>query len=55
MLSAVSEVDPAARSHKHRLLPEPEHLNFVNAVSGYALRGEDLYALSDWDIRCLIA
>jgi Novel STAND NTPase 3 len=53
MLSAVSEVDLAARLHKHGLLPEPQRLKFLETVSGYALRGEDLDALSDYDIRSI--
>jgi len=50
-LSAVSEADLAPRLHEHGLLPEPQRLKFVETVSGYALRGEDLYALKDHDIR----
>lgn len=53
MLSAVSEVDLAARLHKFDLLPEPQRLKFLETVTGYALRGEDLYALSDYDIRSI--
>jgi energy-coupling factor transporter ATP-binding protein EcfA2 len=50
-LSAVSEVDLAARLHGHSLLPEAQRLKFVETVSGYALRGEDFDALNDFDIR----
>ena len=50
-LSAVPEVDLAARLHEHGLLPETHRLKFIETVSGYALRGKDLYALSDYDIR----
>jgi hypothetical protein len=53
MLSAVSEVDLAARLRRFGLLPEPQRLKFLNTVTGYALRGEDLYALSDYDIRSI--
>jgi hypothetical protein len=53
MLSAVSEVDLAARLHKFDLLPEPQRLKFVETVTGYALRGEDLYALSNYNIRSI--
>jgi hypothetical protein len=53
MLSAVSEVDLAARLNKHGLLPEQQRLKFLETVKGYALRGEDLYALSDFDIRTI--
>jgi Novel STAND NTPase 3/Restriction endonuclease len=51
MLSAVAEVDLAASLHKHGLLPERQRLKFLETVTEYALRGEDLYALSDYDIR----
>lgn len=53
MLSAVSEVDLAARLHKFDLLPEPQRLKFLETVTGYALSGEDLYALSDYDIKSI--
>lgn len=51
MLSAVAEVDLATSLHKHGLLPEPQRQKFLETVIGYALRGEDLYALSDDDIK----
>lgn len=51
MLSAVSEVDVAVRLHEWGLLPEPQRLKFLETVTGYALRGEDLYALGDHEIR----
>jgi hypothetical protein len=51
LLSAVSEVDVAVRLNEHALLPEPQRRRFVATVTGYALRGEDLYALGDHDIR----
>jgi hypothetical protein len=50
-LNAVPEVDLAARLHKYGLLPEAQRLKFVETVSGYALRGEDSYALTDSGIR----
>ena len=53
MLSAVSEVDLAARLHKYGLLSEPQRLTFLKTVTGYALNGEDLYALSDYDIKSI--
>jgi len=46
-----AEVDVAIRLHEHGLLPEPQRRKFVETVTGYALRGEDLYALGDHDIR----
>jgi hypothetical protein len=51
LLSAVSEVDLAVRLNEHGLLPELQRRKFVETVTGYALRGEDLYALGDHDIR----
>lgn len=53
LLSAVSEVDLAAGLHKYGLLPELQRLKFLDTVTGYALRGDDLYALSDPDIRSI--
>ena len=52
-LSAVSEVDVAARLHEFGLLPEDNRKRFVATVSEYAVRGDDLYALDDADIRGL--
>jgi len=51
MLSAVPEVDLAARLYELGLLPEALRLKFIETVTGYALRGEDLYALNNNDIR----
>lgn len=51
MLSAVSEVDVAVRLHEWGLLPEPQRLKFLETVTGYALRGEDLYAVGHHEIR----
>jgi len=51
MLSAVSEVDVAVRLQEWGLLPEPQRLKFLETVTGYALRGEDLYALQDHEIK----
>ena len=51
LLSAVSEVDVAVRLHEYGLLPEPQRRKFVETVTGYALSGQDLYALGDDDIR----
>lgn len=50
-LSAVSEVDLAVRLHEFGLLPEDKRKEFLATVSDYAVRGEDLYALDDIDIR----
>jgi hypothetical protein len=50
-LSAVSEVDLAVRLHEVGLLPEHNRKLFVITVSDYAIKGEDLYALEDADIR----
>jgi hypothetical protein len=54
-LSAASEVDLAVRLHEFGLLPEDNRKKFVATVSEYAVRGEDLYALDDIDIRSLLA
>lgn len=51
MLSAVPEVRLVSRLHDDGLLPEPQRLKFVHCVSGYALRGEDLDALTEPHIR----
>lgn len=50
-LSAVSEVDLAVRLHDYDLLPEDNRRKFIATVSGYAVEGEDLYALEDRDLR----
>jgi hypothetical protein len=50
-LSAVSEVDLAVRLHEYGLLPEDRRQKFISTVSAYAVRGEDLYALEDRDMR----
>jgi len=52
-LYAVSEVDLAERLHEFKLLPEEYRKRFVATVSEYAVRGVDLYALDDLDIRSL--
>lgn len=46
-----SEVDLAVRLHEFGLLPEENRAAFVDAVSAYAVRGEDVYALADQGIR----
>lgn len=50
-LEAVPEVDLAVRLHELGLLPEEKRKQFVATVSMYAVRGDDLYALSDSGIR----
>lgn len=52
-LSAFSVVSLAARLHEFGLLPEENRKRFVVTVSGYAVRGDDLYALDDLDIQSL--
>ena len=50
-LSSSSEVGVAMRLYEFGLLPEVSRKMFVQAVSAYAIRGEDMYALDDKDIR----
>ncbi len=50
-LHAVPEVDLAVRLHEFGLLPDDNRRKFVATVSEYAVRGDDLYALDDVDIR----
>ncbi|MBU0507500.1 hypothetical protein KKH27_01505, partial [bacterium] len=52
-LSAFSVVSLAARLHEFGLLPEENRKRFVVTISGYAVRGDDLYALDDLDIQSL--
>ncbi|MDQ3565384.1 MAG: hypothetical protein M3436_15065 [Pseudomonadota bacterium] len=52
-LHAVPEVGLAVRLHEFGLLPEDKRKRFVATVSEYAVRGDDLYALDDVDIRRL--
>ncbi|MBP7790329.1 MAG: hypothetical protein KA024_00695 [Zoogloea sp.] len=51
LLSSSSEVALAMRLHEFGLLPEESRKLFVQAVSAYAISGEDVYALDDKDIR----
>ena len=51
LLSSSSEVALAMRLHEFELLPEENRKIFVQAVSAYAISGEDVYALDDEDIR----
>lgn len=51
LLSSSSEVALAMRLHEFGLLPEANRKIFVQAVSAYAISGEDVYALDDDDIR----
>ncbi|MGR3911347.1 hypothetical protein Q3A80_30310 [Burkholderia sp. SR8] len=50
-LDAVSEVSVAIRLHQEGLFPPSSRLIFVDKVSDYAIRGRDLSALSDKDLR----
>lgn len=50
-LHAVSEVDLAIRLHELKLLPEEQRKRFVETVIGYALEGEDLYAIESHRIQ----
>ncbi|KVH60252.1 hypothetical protein [Burkholderia cepacia] len=51
LLNASSEVALAVRLHEFGLLPEENRRIFVQAVSAYAISGEDVYALDDESIR----
>lgn len=50
-LSYSPEVDLAVRLHALELLPEANRKKFVEAVSKYALEGEDVHALADSGMR----
>jgi hypothetical protein len=50
-LNSVSEVDLAVRLHELGLLPDNRRKTLIATVSEYAVKGEDLYALDDADIR----
>ncbi len=50
-LSVVPEVGLAIRLHRLGLLPEKYRKEFTETVANYAIEGEDLYALSDADLR----
>jgi hypothetical protein len=50
-LSAVAEVDLAIRLHELGILPEVNRLAFVDAVSNYAVQGEDMYVLEDFGVK----
>ena len=52
-LSSSSEVTLSVRLHDFGLLPEANRKAFVQAVSEYAVSGEDVYALDDESIRRL--
>ncbi len=52
-LGAMGEVRLATRLHAFGLLPEQHRQRFVHTVSEYAVRGLDLYALGNSDIRAL--
>jgi energy-coupling factor transporter ATP-binding protein EcfA2 len=52
-LSSSSEVDVAMRLYEFGLLPEESRKIFVQAVSAYAISGEDMYALDNENIRGL--
>lgn len=51
LLSSSSEVRLAMRLYEFGLLPEENRKTFVQAVSAYAISGEDVYALDDENIR----
>lgn len=53
-LSAVSEVDLAARLHEFGLLPEDRRKVFVETVTDYAVDGEDEYAFESAKIRSIL-
>ncbi len=46
-----AEVNLALRLHSIDLLPEENRKTFISNISAYALSGENLYALSDEDIK----
>jgi hypothetical protein len=50
-LNSSSEVGLAVRLHACGLLPEENRSAFVEALSAYAVSGEDVYALDDEGIR----
>lgn len=50
-LNSSSEVALAMRLHEFGLLPEESRKIFVHTLSGYAISGEDVYALDNKDIR----
>jgi hypothetical protein len=52
-LDTVPEVRLARRLHEFGLLPEVKRKRFIDAVSNYAIEGEDTYALDDDGIRSL--
>lgn len=52
-LDSVSEVGLAFTLHKFNLLPEETRKQFVKTVSGYAVNGEDAYALKSNKIRVI--
>ncbi len=51
ILSASSEVKLAVRLHELELLPDANRRMFVETVSNYAVKGDDMLALSDEEIR----
>lgn len=50
-LNYSSEVRLATRLHDLGLFPEEKRKDFVQAISAYAIAGEDVYALDDEEIR----
>lgn len=52
-LNASSEVPLAMRLHEFGLLPEENRKKFLQALSAYAISGEDMYALENEDIRIM--
>ncbi|MGQ0699888.1 MAG: hypothetical protein ACT4PZ_16795, partial [Panacagrimonas sp.] len=51
LLSSSSEVRLALRLYEFGLLPDDNRKTFVQAMSAYAISGEDVYALHDENIR----
>lgn len=51
LLSAVPEVDLAVRLHGFGLLPEGNRQKFIETVSKYAIKGEDVHALDDAGVQ----
>ena len=55
LLSAVSEVQLAVRLHEDGLFPEGNRRKFIETVTEYAVNGQDLHALQDFDLRAMFS